>query len=67
MNELEIKILNINSEKIKEKLELLGAENKGETLQKIYTYDCYEPIIMYELVIKDYKITKSKNSLKKNH
>lgn len=65
MNELEIKILNIDVELMKEKLELIGAINKGETIQKIYTYDCYDPIIMYELAIKDYKITKSKNSLKK--
>jgi len=65
MNELEIKILNIDVELMKQKLESIGAENKGETIQKIYTYDCYDPIIMYELAIKDYKITKSKNSLKK--
>ena len=65
MNELEIKILNIDIEIMKQKLESLGAKNKGETIQKIYTYDCYDPIIMYELAIKDYEITKSKNSLKK--
>ena len=34
--EKEIKILEINVDKIKEKLEKIGAENKGEKKQKIY-------------------------------
>lgn len=37
--EKEIKILEINVDKIKEKLEKIGAENKGEKKQKIYVYD----------------------------
>ena len=65
VNELEIKILNIDINEMKQKLEWLGAKYKGKIIQKIYTYDCYDPFIMYELTIKDYKITKSKNSLKK--
>ena len=65
MNELEIKMLNVNIEDIKNKLDSIGAVFKKEVVQKIYTYDCYDPIIMYELIISDYKITKSKNSLQK--
>ena len=37
--EKEIKILDINVENIKEKLEKIGAENKGKKEQKIYVYD----------------------------
>lgn len=37
--EKEIKILNINVEEVKEKLERIGAENKGQKEQKIYVYD----------------------------
>lgn len=37
--EKEIKILNINVEKLKEKLKKLGAEYKGTFFQKRYTYD----------------------------
>ena len=65
MNELEIKLLNVNVDEIKKKLDSIGAVYKKEVVQKIYTYDCYDPIIMYELIISDYKITKSKNSLQK--
>ena len=63
--ELEIKILNINKEKIKKKLLEIGAEFKQSRIQKIYTYDCYSPILMYKLALGDYKITNSKNSLQK--
>ena len=63
--ELEIKILNINKEEITDKLEKLGAKYKGKRTQKIYTYDCYSPLLMYKLAIGDYKITHSKNSLRK--
>ncbi len=63
--ELEIKILDINIDEIKNNLVAIGAKYKKEVVQKIYTYDCYNPITMYELAISDYKITKSKNSLQK--
>lgn len=63
--ELEIKILNIDKEQIKKKLLEIGAEFKQSRIQKIYTYDCYSPILMYKLAIGDYKITNSKNSLQK--
>ena len=63
--ELEIKLLNVDVDFIRKKLEGIGAIFKKDIIQKIYTYDCYDPIIMYELMIKDYKITKNKNSLKK--
>ena len=65
MNELEIKILNVNLDDIKNKLMSVGAIKKSEVIQKIYTYDCYDPIIMYELALSDYKITNSIYSLKK--
>ena len=63
--ELEIKILNIDNEQIKKKLLEIGAEFKQSRIQKIYTYDCYSPILMYKLALGDYKITNSKNSLQK--
>ena len=63
--ELEIKILNIDKEQIKKKLLEIGAEFKKSRIQKIYTYDCYSPILMYKLALGDYKITNSKNSLQK--
>ena len=63
--ELEIKILNIDKEQIKKKLLEIGAKFKQSRIQKIYTYDCYSPILMYKLALGDYKITNSKNSLKK--
>lgn len=64
--ELEIKLLNVDVDKMKSKLSSIpGVKYKKEVIQKIYTYDCYDPIIMYELMLKDYKITKSKYSLKK--
>lgn len=63
--ELEIKILNINKEQIKKKLLEIGAKFKQSRIQKIYTYDCYSPILMYKLALGDYKITNSKNSLQK--
>ena len=63
--ELEIKILNIDKEQIKKKLLEIGAEFKKSRIQKIYTYDCYSPILMYKLALGDYKITNLKNSLQK--
>jgi len=63
--ELEIKLLDINKEDIESKLLDLGANKLGEAIQKIYTYDCYDPILMYRLSLLDYKITKSNNSLMK--
>lgn len=63
--ELEIKILNIDKEQIKKKLLEIGAKFKQSRIQKIYTYDCYSPILMYKLALGDYKITNSKNSLQK--
>ena len=63
--ELEIKILNIDKEQIKKKLLEIGAEFKQSRIQKIYTYNCYRPILMYKLALGDYKITNSKNSLQK--
>ena len=63
--ELEIKILNIDKEQIKKKLSEIGAKFKKSRMQKIYTYDCYSPILMYKLAVGDYKITNSKNSLQK--
>ena len=65
MNELEIKLLDVDVNEIKKKLNSINAVYKKEVVQKIYTYDCYDPVIMYELIISDYKITKSKNSLQK--
>lgn len=63
--ELEIKLLEINKEDIMQKLEKLGAKFEQERTQKIYTYDCYDPILMYKLAIEDYKITGFRNSLRK--
>ena len=63
--ELEVKILNVDVEKMKEKLKNLNASYKKEVLQKIYTYDCYPPILMYQLALQDYKMTKSRYSLLK--
>ena len=63
--ELEIKILNIDKEQIKKKLLEIWAKFKQSRIQKIYTYDCYSPILMYKLALGDYKITNSKNSLQK--
>lgn len=63
--ELEVKILNIDVNATKKKLEDLNAIYKKEVLQRIYTYDCYPPILMYKLALEDYKITKSKYSLLK--
>lgn len=63
--ELEIKILKIDKVNIIKKLKELGAKYDEERIQKIYTYDCYEPLLMYKLALDDYKITKSKNSLQK--
>ncbi len=37
--EIELRILNINVEEIKQKLELLGAEKVGEAQQRRYVYD----------------------------
>lgn len=64
-NELEIKILDIDIEDIKNRLSLLGAKYKCEVLQKIYTYDCYSPILMYKLALEEYKLTKNRYSLEK--
>lgn len=63
--ELEIKILKINKEEMITKLESIGATYKRSRVQKIYTYDCYDPILMYKLALEDYKITGLRNSLKK--
>ena len=63
--ELEIKLLNINKEEFISKLENINAKYIESRIQKIYTYDCYDPILMYNLAISDYKISKSNNSLKK--
>lgn len=63
--ELEVKLLDIDMEDIKEKLEKLGVKYKKEVVQKIYTYDCYPHIIMYNLALIEYKDTKSRNSLQK--
>lgn len=64
-NELEIKILDVDVKDIKNRLNLIGAKYKGEVLQKIYTYDCYSPILMYKLALEEYKLTKSRYSLEK--
>ena len=63
--ELEIKILNVDVEKMKEKLKTMGAIYKDEVTQHIITYDCYDAIDMYNLALSDYKKTKSSYSLKK--
>lgn len=63
--ELEIKILDIDVDKIKKDLDTIGAKYKKEVIQKIFTYDCYNPITMYELALSDFKMTRSKNSLQK--
>lgn len=64
-SELEIKLLDVDVEAVKNKLKLVGAKYKGEVLQKIYTYDCYSPILMYKLALNEYKLTKSRYSLEK--
>lgn len=63
--ELEIKILKIDKDEMIKKLEKIGAKFVETRTQKIYTYDCYDPILMYELAIEDYKITGLRNSLRK--
>lgn len=63
--ELEVKILNINVADVKEKLKNIGADYKKETIQKIYTYDCYSPLDMYKLAISDYLKNRTHNSLMK--
>ena len=63
--ELEVKILNINTVEIIKKLNKLKAKKIGTNIQKIYTYDCYSPILMFELAISDYKLTNSINSKEK--
>ena len=63
--ELEIKLLDINKEEIIKKLNDLGANFEEDRIQKIYTYDCYDPILMYKLALEDYKITGLRNSLRK--
>ena len=42
--EYEVRILNINKEEIKEKLDSLGATFKWERIQQRYTYD-FNPIL----------------------
>lgn len=46
--EKEIKILDIDVENVKEKLENIGAENKGKKEQKIYVYDI--PTLYYRFL-----------------
>ena len=41
---------------IKKRLEVLGAVGGKEVLQKINTYDCYDPILLYQLALSDYII-----------
>ena len=63
--ELEIKLLNVDRENTITKLNAIKAKYVESRTQKIYTYDCYEPLLMYNLAVEDYRITKSKNSLMK--
>lgn len=63
--ELEVKILNIDVDKIKNILNQIGAKYKNKVLQHIITYDCYDAIDMYNMALNDYKKTKSLYSLKK--
>lgn len=63
--ELEIKILNVNETEIIKKLEEINAEYIESRVQKIYTYDCYSPKIMYQLMVSDFETTNNKNSIKK--
>lgn len=63
--ELEVKILNIDNDDLIKRLNKLNAIFVGKKTQTVYTYDCYSPILMYELAINDFKLTKSKNSAKK--
>ncbi len=63
--ELEIKILNVDYEAMRDKLQSLNATDLGDNVQKIYTYDCYDIDLMYTLAVEDYQRTKSSNSLKK--
>lgn len=63
--ELEVKILGVDIERIKERLKEINAQLKKECLQKIYTYDCYSSNMLYNLALNDYQMTKSKNSLLK--
>ena len=65
LQELEVKILNIDVEEMHNKLLNLNVEYKGETKQKIYTYDCYNPKDIYKLSVLDYERNKSKYSKNK--
>jgi len=51
--ELEIKILDIDVEYIKEKLENIGAEFLSDSMQQIYTYDFIDISSMYHSIIFD--------------
>ena len=51
MNELEIKILNVNLDDIKNKLMSVGAIKKSEVIQKIYTYDSIIPFFLSPMFI----------------
>ena len=64
-SELEIKILNVEEEDIRQKLDSIGAKYIETRVQKIYTYDCYEPLLMYKLAVENYKLTKSKSAISK--
>lgn len=47
--EYEVRILNVNKEEIKKKLEKLNAEFKWERIQKRYTYD-FNPVLSHKWI-----------------
>lgn len=63
--ELEIKILNVNIEEIKKKLDNINAKLICDTMQKIYTYDFIDISSMYESILFDLKENKSEKII--NH
>ena len=65
LQELEVKLLNIDIENEHKKLLNLGAKYKGEVKQKIYTYDCYNALDIYKLSVNDYERNKTKYSKNK--
>jgi adenylate cyclase class 2 len=67
MKEIEIKILGIDPLDIERKLSILGAEFKGETLQKIHTYDLFPISATFLGIINVLKknIAKKENELSK--
>lgn len=65
IREIEVKIPDIDKEKIKKKLEELGATSEGEVIQQVYTYDMYSSGIRYNAILDEIGSTDKKVSLDK--